>query len=75
MKGRIIEPDKDREKDTSNGLGLECPECGADMRKVTRIKVKARYSNEEDKMETTSEPSVTMFRCECGYTEELELED
>ncbi|MGW8177321.1 MAG: hypothetical protein ACWGQW_00770 [bacterium] len=74
MKGQIIEDD-DLEKEETAGVGLECPNCNVDMRKVTKIKIKARYDNEQGKMETSADPSVTMFVCdECGYTEELRVE-
>jgi uncharacterized Zn finger protein len=78
MKGRVIDSSKEgKERDEGDdyGIGLECPNCGKDMEKVTELKIKAYFSQEKGKMETESEPSVYMFMCfECGYTEELKVE-
>lgn len=75
MKGRIIAPSLQDRIEGDYGIGLECPNCEKDMRKVTKIKVKARFSQEKGKMETKSEPSVSLFVCDaCGYTEQLKVD-
>ena len=71
MKGRIIEPDEVHEEDSQLGIGLECPDCGESMKKITRLKVNIQ-AHKKDETVVEQEPSVTSFVCErCGYSEDI----
>jgi len=71
MKGVIIEPESG---DEPLGIGLECPDCGEDMKKFSKIAVRAQFDDEEGKMATAAgEAPITEFRCPvCGYKEEIQ---
>lgn len=71
MKGVIIDEDNDPKEERDVGIGVECPECGTDMKKTIHLTVKADY--EQDKgMKTTSTPSAVKWSCPvCKYCEEV----
>lgn len=71
MKGQIIEDETTPKEEKQLGLGLECPDCGADMRKVTKVSIKARFDQDDDRMETSCGDSAVTFVCVCGYSEEV----
>lgn len=71
MKSKIIEPPPEPEKEDESGMGLECPNCEEDMRKVVKVQVQARVT--PDGIDHDSAPSAPVFVCDaCGYQEEVE---
>jgi len=71
MKGTVIEDEPKGKLEEQAGIGLECPDCGADMRKDTRVTIKAKFNQDDDKMETSCGDSTVRFICSCGYVEEV----
>lgn len=71
MKGTIIENIDDHKEETKLGIGLECPECGLDMRKVLKTKIKAKFNQKNEEMETTCGDVSIIYQCICGYQEKV----
>ncbi len=74
MKGRVTEP-VSRTEGLEVGGGIDCPNCGEDMRKTFHTDIKLDLTG-VDSAETTSGPANTVYICdECGYHEEVERFD
>jgi len=72
MKGVVIEGEKTLKEEKQTNIGLDCPDCGADMRKCTKISIKSRFNQDEDVMDTDCGESKVRFICDvCGYEEEV----
>ena len=71
MKGQIIDDEEEPKESREVGIGIECPDCGADMSKSTTVKIKADYMQDKG-MKTSAGRSVVKWTCpECGYCEEV----
>lgn len=71
MKGKVIEPDPNPKEEDELGIGLECPNCEEDMRKVTTADIAINLTGGETHIEQRD--SRTAFICDaCGYREEVE---
>lgn len=71
MKGKVIVDDVKTKEDSELGVGIECPNCEADMQKTVTADVSVNLAKGQTK--TNQNPSHTVFVCHaCGYREEVE---
>ena len=74
MKGKVIEPQAEPEEGTEAGGGIDCPNCGHDMRKTIHANIDMNLTG-VDEVETITGPTDTVYVCDapgCGYRETVE---
>ncbi len=72
MKGRVIVNTQEVEEDAEAGGGIDCPNCGQDMRKTIHADIAMNLTG-ADEVETVTGPTDTVFICDgCGYHEQVE---
>ena len=74
MKGRVIVDTQEAEEDTEVGGGIDCPNCGHDMRKTIHAKIAMNLTG-ADEVEVVTNPADTVYVCDapgCGYRETVE---